>query len=372
MFMKLIELNKEKLDNFLANQDKSQFLQSFEWGEFQEKTGLEVFRYGVEENEELVAVVSLIKKNLGIGKSYFYAPRGVVFSHKVIKAKVARLPDGQESVYNFLFNEIEKIAKKENCIFLRFEPHRKSKVARLPDGQESRKSKVIKTIDLQPAKTLMLDLGKSEEELLQDMHQKTRYNIRLAEKKGVEVVEVDYPPRPDGHPSREGNLFEEFWKLMSQTGGRDGFRLHSKNYYKKMLDESKVYKVESRKSEVDLSIKLFLAKYQGEVIAGNIISFFGDTVTYMHGASSNEYRNVMAPYILQWEVIKAAKEKGYKYYDFFGIDKDKWPGVTRFKEGFCVKNLEKCQVTYPGTFDLVFSKVWYNAYNILRRIRRVL
>ena len=376
MFMKLIELNKEKLDSFLANQDKSQFLQSFAWGEFQEKTGFEVFRYGVEGDGELVAVVSLIKKSLGMRKSYFYAPRGPVFNFQFSISNFQTISNDQNSkikkYYNFLFDEIGKMAKKESCIFLRFEPQRKSKVARLPDGQESRKSKVIKTIDLQPAKTLMLDLGKSEEELLQDMHQKTRYNIRLAEKKGVEVVEVDYPPRPDGHPSREGNLFEEFWKLMSQTGGRDGFRLHSKNYYKKMLDESKVYKVESRKSEVDLSIKLFLAKYQGEVIAGNIISFFGDTVTYMHGASSNEYRNVMAPYILQWEVIKAAKEKGYKYYDFFGIDKDKWPGVTRFKEGFCVKNLEKCQVTYPGTFDLVFSKVWYNAYNILRRIRRVL
>jgi lipid II:glycine glycyltransferase (peptidoglycan interpeptide bridge formation enzyme) len=115
-----------------------------------------------------------------------------------------------------------------------------------------------------------------------------------------------------------------------------------------------------------LNIKLFLAKHDGKVIAGNIVAFFGDTVTYMHGASSNEFRNLMAPYALQWHCIKLAKQSGYKYYDFYGISDDKWPGVTRFKRGFGGKELE-----YPGTWDAVFDGVKYKIYGLLRKIRRV-
>ena len=129
-------------------------------------------------------------------------------------------------------------------------------------------------------------------------------------------------------------------------------------------------------------IKLYLAEFdpsipqsdseqassgqERKIIAGNIVSFFGNTATYVHGASSNEYRNVMAPYLLQWEVIKIVQEKGYKYYDFYGIDEKKWPGVTRFKLGFSGNIVE-----YPGTFDLAFDNLWYNMYKVLRKIRRL-
>jgi len=187
----------------------------------------------------------------------------------------------------------------------------------------------------------MLDLKKSKEELLSDMHQKTRYNIRLAKKKGVEIIEGG------------ADDFDDFWNLINKTADRDRFRIHTKEYYKKMLS-------------VDF-VKIFFAKFAGKIIATGIFSFYGDTVTYMHGASDNEHRNVMAPYLLQWELITRAKEKGFKYYDFYGIDDKKWPGVTRFKKGF--GGFEK---RYPGTFDMVFSQIWYNVYNILRKIKRLL
>ncbi len=320
--MKIVKIeNKQKLRFFLENKKHSQFLQSWEWGEFQEKSGNKILRLGVEKNKEFLAVATLVKKNIGAGRSYFYCPRGPV--HNEFQG---------EDVEEFLFKEIEKIAKKENVIFLRYEPTKliqKSKI------------KNLKSIDLQPAKTLMLDLNKSEEDLLGDMHKKTRYNIRLARKKGVEIV--------------EGGIedFDNFWELMNKTSNRDGFRIHSKEYYLKMLD-------------VDF-IKIFFAKFEGSIIATGIFSLFGDTTTYMHGASDNEHRNVMAPYLLQWELIVRAKENGFRYYDFYGIDSEKWPGVTRFKKGF--GGFEK---KYPGTFDMVFSSVWYNGYRFLRRVRRMI
>jgi len=352
--MKLIEINRENLNDFLAGQEHSVFLQSYDWGEFQNDAGFEVFRFGVEDEGELLAVISLIKKKLFANFNYFYAQKGPVVGRKVIKSKV-------ESVYRFLFSEIRKMAKREKCIFLRFEPD--FPISQFPNFP------IFKSIDLQPAKTLILDLSKDEKDLLADMHQKTRYNIRLAEKKGVEITEA------------LENDFEEFWKLMEETNKRDGFRLHSKEYYYKMLNFNKNTsrnKPTHRQADTDinkleiknLKLKLFLAKYKEKIVSANIISFFGDTVTYMHGASSNENRNVMAPYLLQWEIIKKAKNLGYEYYDFFGIDEKKWPGVTRYKKGFCEKNQEKHLMDYPGTYDLAFGEAWYGVYKVLRKLRR--
>ncbi len=112
-------------------------------------------------------------------------------------------------------------------------------------------------------------------------------------------------------------------------------------------------------------IKLFIAEYKKKPIAANIVSFFGDTAVYMHGASGADHRNVMAPYLLQWHAIKLGKQVGCKYYDFYGIDEKKWPGVTRFKRGFGGR-----AVNYPGTFDLIFDSSWYNIYKMVRRVRR--
>jgi lipid II:glycine glycyltransferase (peptidoglycan interpeptide bridge formation enzyme) len=187
-------------------------------------------------------------------------------------------------------------------------------------------------------------LEKSEEEILKSMHQKTRYNIKLALKKGIVVKEIQ----------NIKNNFDEFWSLMQETESRDDFRLHSKEHYQKMLN-------------LDSSLlKLIGAFYKDKLIAVNIVSFFGDMVTYVHGASSSENRNLMAPYALQWETIKIAKQKGYKYYDFNGIDERKWPGVTRFKKGF-----SGYKINYLGTFDLVFNSMEYSIYKALRKLRRM-
>lgn len=323
--MKIIELdNRIILDSFIGQQEHSQFLQSWQWGEIQIKAGNKIRRWGVIDNEELVATATVLIKDLLMGKKYFFCPGGPVVKLKAENEKF--------KIIDFLLAEIEKNAKTEKVIFFRFEPE-------FEIGNP--KFKIAKSLDIQPAKTSILDLSKIEEQLLAAMHPKTRYNIRLAEKKGVKVRAVS------------ADDFDYFWQIAAETSQRDGFRLHNREYYRQMLSINSDF------------IKLFIAELDDSVIAANIVSFFGDTVTYLHGASGNKFREAMAPYALQWKCIRLAKQMKYKYYDFFGIDEKKWPGVTRFKNGFNGQALER-----PGTLDLVFDKYWYDIYKILRWVRR--
>jgi peptidoglycan pentaglycine glycine transferase (the first glycine) len=335
--LKLIEIKKlEDLNSFVGAQPHAELLQSWAWGEFQEKVGVKVLRLGVEDGGKLVAVASLIKRSSPLGMNYFYCPRGPIVNYK--------LSIINEKLFDFLLSEIKKIANKEKVIFLRIEPI---------DKINNSSFIINNSLDVQVSKTIMLDLTKSEEELLAAMHQKTRYNIRLAEKKGVAIKES---PLSRGVAEGRGvsdDEFEKFWSLMSATVNRDGFRLHEKEYYKKMLSTE--------------NIKLFFADYQNKIICAGIFSFFGDTAVYLHGASANENRELMAPHLLQWELIKKAKASGCKYYDFFGIDEKKWPGVTRFKRGFSGE-----EMNYPGTFDVIFEKTKYKVYKFLRTIRRLI
>lgn len=318
--MKFKEIkDKIKYNDLITKQKHSQFLQSWEWGEFLEAKGFKVFRYGIFENEKLKFVIQFYKNKLPFGMTYFYAPRiGIKF-----------LRD-EEIV--FLFDEIKKIAKKEKVMFFRFEPRSELKL-------KTKKSKIKKTIDLQANKTLILDISGDEDQILKNMHSKTRYNIRLSKRKGVKV--------------RKGSNsdFEKFWEIMKETVKRDGFKIHPKEHYKKMCSLE--------------STEFLVAEYKDKIIAGVIISYFGNMGVYVHGASSNEHRNVMAPYLLQWEAIKRAKEKNCSFYDFNGTDEKKWPGVTRFKKGFKGE-----EIIYPGAFDFIFSKKYF-LYIFLRKLRRI-
>lgn len=323
--IKLDEQNNKKEIDALAG---GEFLQSVFWEKLNTKGGENIERWGVKEGDKILADALIIKKPLFGSFCYWYAPRG---------------PRGEGKAINFLLNELKK--KKSDAVFFRLEPEELS-------SDEKIKTNLKKSVDLQPKKTLFLDLGKSEEELLKEMGQKTRYNIHLAEKKGVEIA------------AGTTEDFPEFWRLMSLTGERDAFRLHTASHYKNLISAGENSEA-NFKTNPDGQIKLFFARADGKNIATGLFCFFGDRVTYMHGASDNEARNLMAPHLLQWEVIKEAKKAGYKYYDFYGIDEKKWPGVTRFKLGFggFVKE-------YPGTYDFVFRPMIYGLYEFLRRLRR--
>ena len=278
----------------------NQFLQSLEWEKFQKSLNRKTWR---------IEDVLIIKHDLFFNKSYLYCPR---CSNKIS---------------NTFLDQVKQIAKQENSIFLKIEPEDNFQFS-IFNFQKSTKQ-------IQPGKTVILNITKSEDELLNQMHNKTRYNIKLAEKKGIEIKESD-------------NI-DSFFKLLEETSKRDGFHLHPEEYYKKMLEENLV--------------KLFIAKYENKIIAANLVCFFNETAIYLHGASDYNHRQLMAPYLLQWKIILKAKELGLKKYDFWGIDEDKWPGVTRFKKGFNGK-----EISYPGAYDLVYSKIWYWLYKIGRKI----
>jgi len=314
--MKVIYISsKQRLDAFVGSQAQSQFLQSYDWGEFQEKVADKAWRLGVIVDDELVATATIIKKALPMGKSYFYCPRGPV----IIKSEKLKA----ERILNFLFKEIENIAAQEGAMFLRFEPTFNFELSTFNLRQ---------TLDVQPSKTLIMDLRQSADESLKQMHSKTRYNIKLAEKKGVEIIEAGI------------DRFDEFWRLICETRDRDEFRTHGIDYYKEMLKPDRH------------SIKLLFAQYLNNIIGTGIFSLFGDMVSYLHGGSANCDRQVMAPYLMHWYVIKLAKAKGYKYYDLNGIDEKKWPGVTRFKLGF--NGQEKDDEVFGSTGTSYTAEFW--------------
>ncbi len=284
------------------------FLQSKEWLNFQKSLGRKTWQ---------IEGINVIKNNLPFKKSYLYSPRcpAKVFSESIL-------------------SKIKEIAKQENAIFFKIEP--------LTSRSEEFGFK--KSNNIQPNKTIILDISKSEQELLNQMHYKTRYNIKLAEKKGILI-------------KKDKSKFEDFWKLMQETTKRDKFRPHPEEYYRKMLEIP--------------GIELFVAEYNGKIIAANIVVFWekiaprlrSGQAIYLHGASDYEHRNLMAPHLLQWEQIREAKKRGCLEYDFWGIDEQKWPGVTRFKKGF-----GGCEISYPGAYDLAFQPIWYSIYKIARKI----
>lgn len=315
----------EELNNF--NQDE--YLQTWQWGEILRAEGQEILRVGVSAptgkgEEKILAAATLIKQKLRSGYFYWYAPRG-----PILKPTAAI---SAQAIAQFLFTEIKKLDNK--AVFLRIEP----KINLTPE-----EFTLKKTIDLQPAKTLVLDLFLEEEELLSAMGQKTRYNIRLAEKKGIKII------------AGSATDFPSLWRLLNLTGERDGFRIHGASHYEKMLAAPSDF------------IKLFFAQYEGKIIAAGLFCFWGNRATYLHGASDNEFRSVMAPYLLQWAVIKEARAAGFSTYDFYGIDEKKWPGVTRFKLGFGGQQQE-----YPGTYDLIFKPALYETYNWVRKLKRLI
>lgn len=288
------------------------FLQSWEWGEFQ---GAEKWVW------EEKGVANVLRKNLrGFGK-YAYCPRGPVVV--------------DESLFLELVEGITK--SLETILFFRSD---------FPVNAPTQDFK--KSVDLQPAHTWMTELT-TPDDLLSSMHQKTRYNIKLAERHGVRI---DF----------DTLNFNEVWPLFEGTSGRGKFRLHEKSYYKRMID--------SLRGE-DCHAYLVTAVHQDKPIVANIMIDFAGVRTYLHGASSYEHRSLMAPYLLHWVLIKDAIEHGMTHYDWWGVGpanvpNHPWAGISRFKRSFPGREIE-----YPGTYDLVRKPLWYKVYQFARKVRRI-
>ncbi|MDD3006928.1 MAG: peptidoglycan bridge formation glycyltransferase FemA/FemB family protein [Candidatus Pacebacteria bacterium] len=341
--MEFLEIGEDKKDDwnsFLLQNSPESFLQSFEWGEFQKAVGRKIFRFAVFEHGKLLAISSAIEHKLPLGLKYWYLPRGPIAFSGAGDAE-------QSGILDFFMKSLRAKAKSEGAAFVRMDPAAPKSEQNVWNGLD------MKNIEgsVQPKDTLVLDIRKSEEGLLGEMKPKTRYNIRLAEKKGVEAQAEDFSEKN----------FMEFWELMRETLRRDGITSHDRGYYLQMLQ------VLGAENSV-LKGRLYFAKFEGQIIAANIVLFFGTYAVYLHGASSNNFRNLMAPYLLQWRQILDAKDAGCQTYDFWGITVDnenpKWAGITRFKKGFGGE-----EISYAGVYDLPINNFLYKLYRGFRKNR---
>lgn len=234
-----------------------------------------------------------------------------------------------------MIETLETLGKEKNAIFIQIEPNATSGNRLLPPSHHP----------LFPKYTFVLDLAKSEEQLLSAMHPKTRYNVRVAQKHGVVIAQND-------------NL-ESFLRLNSETLKRQRFYAHNDFYYQRMWQHlhPKI-------------AKLFTARYQGTVLAAWIIFCWEDTIYYPYGASSRQHSEVMAPTLMLWEIARWAKKEGYKKFDLWGAlgpkpdPKDPWFGFHRFKSGFSPDLVE-----FVGSYDLILKPMLYRIYAIADTIR---
>ncbi|HVA96849.1 MAG TPA: peptidoglycan bridge formation glycyltransferase FemA/FemB family protein [Candidatus Acidoferrales bacterium] len=328
--MNVLPITQDQKDAY--NTTVTHPLQSYEWGEFREKEGIKVIRRGFFNNGKLVSgfqltIHNIPKTNFTIG----YLPKG-------------DMPDTE------LIQELRKIGKEENCIFIQLEPN-------VTKHEETK----IKSLKLQPAAhplftkyTFVLDLTKSEDELLKDMHPKGRYNIKVAMRHKVQVAE-----------DNSDKVFEDYWRLTKETTLRQGFYAHTKHYHELQF-QTFAHDTDTNK----LSSHLFTATYEGKVLTALLFFVFHDTLYYPYGASSNQHRNVMHSNLAMWEGIRFGKKLGLKKFDMWGAlggepdTKDPWYGFHDFKRKFGPEHTE-----FIGSYDLVINPVLYQGFKVADKLR---
>ncbi|OGK17301.1 hypothetical protein A2774_03810 [Candidatus Roizmanbacteria bacterium RIFCSPHIGHO2_01_FULL_39_12c] len=332
-----IQKIEENFNKNVFNQTATHPLQSWDWGVARKKTGIEVLRIGEFKSVETHSNASLQNiyqitlhkipfSNYKIG----YLPRSVFPSIKVLK---------------FLYN----YGKKNNLIFIKIEPYVFKSEIRNSKFEVNSKFKIISSKHpLFPNWTQIIDLTKSEEQLLNNMHPKTRYNIRLATKKGVTVKEMS---------NNEG--FTLFQKLYFETTRRQRYFGHNYIYHKTVW--------ENLKNKIS---HILIAYYQNIPLAAYQLFFFKNTLYYVYGGTSDQYRNLMASNLLMWESIRLGKKLGAKKIDLWGslppgYDSDHpWAGFTRFKEGYGGKFVE-----LVGSYDLIINPLLYKFYDLALSLR---
>src|SRR3989339_246448 len=290
--------------------------QSPEWEEFKLATSWQ--------KSYRVDGVLILQKNLPMKRTMLYSP----MANGSVKLKV------KSEKY---MRDIKKIAEENNSIFYRLEINaavpRHSRESGNPDDGILNRVQNDDTgggaydlrlmtygfkkavMGIQPDQTRIIDLTKSEGEILAQMKQKGRYNIKVAQKHGVTVKKTDD--------------IDAFYKLYKEMSQRQKISFRENHYFKELFD------ILSRKKYIGV----FIASVGNKDLAGAVVTHFDDTATYLFGGSSDEMKNAMAPYLLHWEIIKNAKANGYKKYDLFGVSPEgvanhKWAGVTAFKEKF--------------------------------------
>jgi len=305
-------------------------LQTFEWGEFRKKTGVIVIR------------------KLDIAKYEGYQ----LTIHKIPHTPytIGYLPKGKLPTKE-LIEELKIVGKENKCIFIQLEPD--------VIKDEKLKSEVLDSLPsaahpLFTKYTFVLDITKSEDELLKQMHPKTRYNIRVAQKHGV-IVEED----------NSGGAFQKYLDLTQETTKRQKFYAHSMQYHKTQWQT-----LPHTHSKNTLSSHLIVARHNKNILVAWIVFVFNDTLYYPYGASSTENREIMASNLQMWETIRFGKRLGLQTFDMWGAlgptpnPTDPWFGFHRFKQGYGAVLTE-----FAGSYDLIINKPLYTLYTLADKLR---
>lgn len=305
-------------NQFLTDHPNAHLLQTGEWGELKSAFGWKPVRIVGGESG-----VQILFRELPLGLTIGYIPKA--------------------NPGETLWEEIDSVCKQNRAIFLKLEPDIWDNQAHVTWNLTLRTS----PHNIQPPRTIMIDISGSEEQILSRMKQKTRYNIRLAEKKGVTV--------------RSWEDLDSFHIMMLHTGGRDGFGVHSLEYYRRVYDLLHPKEM----------AEILLAEYEGKSLAALFVARHGNRAYYLYGASTDEERNRMPAYLLQWEAMKWAKAHGCEEYDLWGVPDEEedtleanfekrhdglW-GVYRFKRGFGGLLKRAAQA-----MDRVYNPLLYWAY----------
>ena len=320
----------EKYNEFVRGREHTSALQDLNWAYVKKEEWKHEAVY-LEKNGNITATMSMLIRTFAKGFSMIYVPRGPVCdAYDVTTIKE-------------LITEAKVVAKKYNAFVLKFDPEAiyDEKLEALYKKAGFKVTNKDKQMDalIQPIYNMILRInGKTEEEIFKGYSEKTRYNIRVAEKKGVTV-----------RWSRDDADLKKFYDLSEITAKRDGISLRDYDYYKRMLDAFD-----------EQHLRIYIAEHEGQALSGAIALNYGGKMFYIYGASSNDKRNLMPNYLMQQHMIRWAIENKCSEYDFGGIfEINKANGLYRFKEGFC---RQEGATKFIGEVDVVYNKLIYFTY----------
>lgn len=325
----------ESFDHFIESFAHADITQSFGWGEVKRKAGWTPIRLILtDEQGRIRAAVSVLRHRFPLGRCFLYVPRGPVLDYSDLPTMTAA------------YRELAELARREGAVFLKVDPpvlRSEADVLWFLKDQHFRRARERRHWGgVQPVAVYRLPLSGSEQEIFGRFHPKTRYNVRLAERKGVRV-------RLGGR----GDL-PRFYGILQETSERQGFGIRSLSYFYDLWD---TFVPAGR-------IELLLGEANGDALAGALVASFGSTAVYLYGGSRNRQRQLMPAYAVQWQAIRRAIARGSKIYDFLGVSKemdstDPLFGLYRFKRGF-----RPVYTEWLGEFDLPLAPALYRFWNV--------
>lgn len=304
----------------------SSILQTKEWAQFKQDQGFEILNL---EN------IFIHKRKLPMGHNFLYIPEA-----------------SADDLSSDTISKLKDICISEKSLFLRLELINKfsANADQMLGGFGFKKS----FEEVQPKWRQIINLEGSEEDILSQMTQKGRYNVRLARRKNVKIKKIDLRGKVDF------NLLKIFFDLYNQTVEREKIGGRSFQYFSNLVDNF---------SQTDY-LNLYIAYYENEPIASSLVSYYDGVASYLYGGSSRRHKEVMAPYLMHFETMVEAKHRDCHSYDMIGRSapndhKSSWAGLSKFKESFGGNAVE-----ILGSYDYIRNDFLYKIFKFIEKIRR--